>query len=240
MSLTFATYTTTIANLTVYDEANADFVQIMPSTINYAEDRIYRELNLLSTVIRDTTATCTANSRTFTLPSALGTFQTIDGINIVTPNTSTLSSGGMRNPVTPAERQVVDYFWPSEAAPSATSVPTIFGMVTDQTLVFGPPPGGAFQVEVIGNINPAPLSATNTTTYLTTYLPDLFVAASMVFMSGFMRTYGSQSDDPKLAQSWEQQYQTLFASADLIDARQKFAGAGWTSKQPEPFAAQPR
>lgn len=240
MSLTFATYTTTIANLAVYSETDPDFVQIMPSVINYAEDRIYRELNLLSTVVRDTTASTTANSRSFQLPTSLGTFQTIDGINVVTPVSSTIAAGGTRNPVTPADRQVVDQFWPSETAPSSTSVPSIFGMVTDQTLVFGPAPGAAFQVEVIGNINPAPLSATNTTTYLTTYLPDLFVAASMVFMSGFMRNFGSQSDDPKMAQSWEQQYTALFASADLIDARQKFAGAGWTSKQPEPFAANPR
>lgn len=239
MSLTYAQYITTIANLAVYSESDPDFVQIMPQTIAYAEGRIYRELDLLSTVVRDTSATCTTNSRNFTLPQSLGRFETVNSINIITPASATVTTG-TRNPVTATKLDVLDVFWPSETAPAITSVPALFAPVTDQIYAFGPAPGASFPVEVVGYIIPTPLSVSNTTTYLSLYLPDLFVAASMIFMSGFMRNYGSQSDNPQMASSWSQEYEKLFASANVVDVRQKFASSGWTSAQPEPLAQQPR
>ena len=42
------------------------------------------------------------------------------------------------------------------------------------------------------------------------------------------------------AQSWEGQYQLLKASAATWEARKKFAGSSWTSKQPEPLATPSR
>lgn len=236
MSLTYAEYITTIANIAVQSESDADFIQIMPQTIDYAEGRIYRELDLLSTVVRDSSGTCTANSRTFTLPQSLGRFETVNSINIVTPSSATISSTGTRNPVTAAKIDALDWLWPAETAASATTVPTLFAPLTDQIYVFGPPPGATFQVEVIGNIIPTPLSSTNTTTYLSLYLPDLFIAASMIFISGWMRNFGAGADNPQMAMSWDAQYDKLFASANLVDVRQKFASSNWTSNQPSPLA----
>jgi hypothetical protein len=141
----------------------------------------------------------------------------------------------------------MDMLWPTEQAPTAPSIPTMFAMLTQNNVkgqttdvLVGPAPDDTYNVEVIGTVNPTPLSADNTTTYLTLYLWDLFVAASMVFMTGFQHNFGSQSDDPKMAQSWENTYQTLFKSADLVDARQRFAAASWTSAQPENFASAQR
>lgn len=239
MSLTYAQTLTTLANLATYDETDPDFLQILPSIISDAEGRIYRELDLLSTVVRDTSATCTANSRNFTLPSAMGRFVTLDGINVITP-TGTTTATGTRNPLGTVSRDYLDMVWPAEAAVAVTTVPANFAMITDQTIIFGPPPGAPFTVEVIGMIDPTPLSSSNTTTYLSLYLPDLFLAACMVFLTGYQKNFGSQSDNPQASVSWESHYQTLFASANLQDARQKFASSGWTSKQPEPLAAQPR
>lgn len=234
MSLTYSQYVTTLANLTAYSESDGDFVQILPSVIAYAENRIYRELNLLATVVRDSSANVTANSRLFTLPSSIGRFVVVYNINIITPSGSSASTG-TRNPVTPSSRDVVDMLWPSDTAASEATVPSIFGMITDQTLIFGPPPGAAFNVEVVGTVDPAQLSASNPTTYLSLYLSDLFLAASMVFMSGYMRNFGAQADDPKMGASWEAQYQQLVASAGLQDAQQEFASAAWTSKPPMPI-----
>lgn len=240
MSLTYAQYITTIANECVFDEADSSFVQIMPQTIAYAEGRIYRELDLLATVVRDSSGTCAANSRNFTLPQSMGRFEIVKSINVITPSTATVTTG-TRNPVTPAAQEVIDGLWPSETAALASTVPALFAMITDQAVIFGPPPGAAFPVEVTGFIVPTPLSETNTTTYLSLYLSDLFVAASMVFMSGFMRNFsGAGSDDPQMAVNWESQYRTLFTSANVVDARQKFASSGWTSTQPEPAAQTPR
>jgi hypothetical protein len=102
-------------------------------------------------------------------------------------------------------------------------------MLDQFTIILGPWPDANYQVEVIGTIRPTPLSATNTTTFLTTYLPDLFLAASMIFASGYQRDFGSQADNPQQSASWEMQYEKLFASANAEELRKKFSGLGWTS-----------
>ncbi len=48
MPITYTSYKTTIANLMVIPETDANFLQILPSIIDYAEERIYRDLDLLS------------------------------------------------------------------------------------------------------------------------------------------------------------------------------------------------
>lgn len=230
MALTYTTYVETIANMMTTQTNQAQFVQVLPSIIDYAEQRIYRELDLLSTTVRDTTGSLTANSRNFTLPTpSTGRFVVLDAINIL--------NGGTRvAQLQPVSLEFMDAAYPAETSTSASVVPEYFAMVTDQTLVVGPSPGSSWGVEVVGEIRPAPLSETNTTTYLTNYLPDLFVAASMVFASGYQKNFGSQSDDPKMSASWETQYQALFASANLEENRKRWASVSWTSKQPSPVA----
>jgi hypothetical protein len=98
----------------------------------------------------------------------------------------------------------------------------MYYMLDQQTVIFGPSPGAAFNVEVTGTIRPAPLSATNTTTFLTTNLPDLFVAASMVYAGNNMRDFGIEAGNASIAQSWEQQYQALFASANAEETRKRY------------------
>jgi hypothetical protein len=108
-------------------------------------------------------------------------------------------------------------------------LPQYFSMVTQDQIVVGPYPDSGYKMEVIGTFQPLALSDTNPNTILTLLVPDLFIAGSMVFFSGYMRDFGSQADNPQQAQSWENQYQVLFKSAMLLELRKKFAGPGWTS-----------
>jgi hypothetical protein len=80
------------------------------------------------------------------------------------------------------------------------------------------------------------LSNENPTTPITTYWPDLFLAAAMVYASGWQRDFGSQSDNPQQAQSWEAQYTTLMKGSELENLRAKFSGPGWTSLSAIPVA----
>lgn len=233
MSYTYTTYTAALAELMVTDPANPDFVAILPSIIDYAEQRSYRELDLLNTVVRDSSGVFSASNRNFTLPTASGVFVTVLGINAITPAGSPPDTG-TRNQLVPTTRDYLDAVWPSV---TGTGLPVNFAMITQGTIIVGPWPDAGYTVEVVGTIRPTPLSASNTSTFLTLYLPDLFMAASMVFASGFMRNFGSQADDPKMAQSWETQYKTLFASANVEEMRKKFAGPGWSSQQPAPLAS---
>lgn len=229
MSLTYATYGNTLVAMMAGSAADADYQTVLPSIIDYAEQRIYRELDLISTVVRDTSGALTANSRNFTLPSTEGRFVVVSGVNL-------LSAGVRVAQLDPASLDYLDASWPSETAASVSTVPRYFAMITDQTMAVGPPPGSALGVEVIGTIRPTPLSSTNQTTFLTSYLPDLFLAASMIFAAGYQKNFSASADDPKMSASWESQYQLLKASADGEEARKKFAGASWTSKRLEPTA----
>jgi hypothetical protein len=233
MSYTYTTWGETLANLCGQaTTSNPEFEQYKPSVIMYAENRMYRELNLLATVIRDTSSTLTPNSRNFTLPSGSGRFVVVYGVNVFTPALTT----DTRVQLVPTTRDAIDQAWPSETAASETTVPTMWAPITDQTLIVGPPPGDSYTVEVIGTIRPTALSEDNPTTYLSTYLPDAFMAASMISMTGSMKNWGAQGDDPKMALSWENQYQTLMKGVSLQDAQQKFAAISWTSQEPQPYA----
>lgn len=229
MSYTYSTFVTYLSTETVIPQADPNFMAIVPLCIDYAEQRIYREMNLLNTVVRDSSMQLTANNRTFNLPSSLGRFVAVDGINVITPFPTTNPDSGTRNQLTLSSRDAVDEVWPSSAG---AAVPSLYAMVTDVQVLVGPAPDQAYTAEVIGTIRPAPLSVTNVSTYLTLYLPDLFFAAAMVFMSGYMRNFGSQADDPKMAQSWQQQYDLLFTSANEEEQRKRFGSGAWGGKQP--------
>lgn len=237
MSLDYGTYKDQLANLIVIGSTDANFLTFLPGCIDYAEQRIYRELDLLYTQVTDATTQVSANNRNFILPTASGTFITVDNLNIISP-VNTLSSNGSRIPLTPVDRSVIDLVYPSGL--TSNGVPRFYAMASNTQVILGPPPDGAYYAEVIGIQRPQALSSANSSTILTQYVPDVFMAASCVYAFGFQRDFGGQADDPKASQSWENQYQTLMKSASIEQARAKFEGQGWTSASPSPIATPPR
>lgn len=234
MSLTYTTYVETIANLMGTATTQTNFVQVLPSIIDYAEQRIYRELDLLSATVRDRSGVLTPNSRTFTLPTAQGRFVVVNSISVLN------GAGARIAQLQPVSVEFLDAAYPSETSTAASAYPSYFAMMSDQTAIMAPSPGAAWGTEVIGEIRPTPLSSTNTTTYLTTYIPDLFVSASMIFASGFQKNFSAASDTPQSAVSWETQYKTQFQSASIEEHRKRFQAASWTSKAPSPIAVPQR
>lgn len=234
MTYTYTTFVQSLSNELVIDQTDEDFIEILPTIIDYAEQRIYRELDILNTVTRDASAKLTVGTRNFTLPQSNGRFVVVNGINVVTPSTQTNPDNGTRNPLLPVSRDVLDLIWPSG---SGASLPTQFAMITDQQIIVGPSPDATYTVEVVGTIRPTPLSASNTSTYLTMYLPDLFFAAAMISGTGYQKNFGAQSDNPEQAVSWEGQYEKLVQSANLEEQRKRFAAGGWGSLSPNPIAS---
>jgi hypothetical protein len=241
--LNFTTYTTQLFNLVAAVSSDPNWNTDLPGIIDYAEQRIYRDLDLLATRVTDETAQASSGIRVMTLPTDIGTFLGIEGINVITPAGS-LSSAGTRNQVTPVSRPALDAFWPSASSGSTASgilgVPEFFAWQDNANILFGPTPDQTYTVEVIGWQRPTVLSSNNSSTILTQMLPDLFMAASMVRASGFMRDFGSQADNPQMSQSWENQYQLLLKSADTEEARKYFRAQGWTSAQPRLVTTPPR
>jgi hypothetical protein len=221
MAFDYNSFVSTVANIMATDPTTPEFVQILPQAIAYAEDRIYRELDILDSVAINATTTFTPNNRNFTLPPApYGAFLTLTGINVL------YGSGPQRQQLQPVAMSYLNAVWGS---PTGATLPEYFSMVRQDLIQVGPWPDQAYVVEVVGTFQPEPMSATNPTTFLTTYVPDLLIAGGMIFLSGYMRDFGSQADNPAQAQSWSSQYDVLFRSAMLLELRKRWAGPGWTS-----------
>lgn len=237
MSLTYSQYVIDLSNLLVVESGNPEFQIVLPNIIDDAELRLYRELDLLNTVVRDSSSTLTISTRTFNLPSSIGTFVVVEDINVISPSTTTNPELGTRNPLLPSSKEMLDYLYPSS---TGSTIPQYFAMVSQSAVVLGPWPDAAYTAEVVGTIRPTALSSTNVTTLLSVYFSDLFISASMVFAAGYQKNYGSAVDDPKMAVTWETHYQSLISSAQVEEARKKFTSQGWSSKQPAPLATPPR
>ena len=226
-------YIQQIANLAVVSDTDANFLILLPQMISYAENRMYRDLDFLSTVTRSSSYQFTAGNRNLTIPAA--DFMTIQELNVITPATITNPEQGTRNPLLPTTKEFLNNVY---STLGVTAVPEYFAMINQNNVIVGPWPDNTYTVEVTGTVRPASLSSTNQTTFISLYLPDVFLMASMIFVSGYQRNFGRQSDDPAMAQSYEGQYKALLTGAMIEEARKKFQASAWSSMSP-PVAATP-
>ncbi len=239
----FTTFISEIATITaissnVLVNGDANFQGISDVLIDYAEGRIYRDLDLPVVRVTDVSVTCASGVRTIALSTTQGVLLTVETLNLFT-SAGTLSSNATRVPVVPASKAIIDTIYPS-ALSSRCGQPEFFARVSDTEIMLGPTPDQAYRTEVIATIRPAPLSSANSSTWLIQNYPELMVAAAMVSAAGYMRDFGAQTDNPQMAQSWENQYQQLLKSALIEVNRMKFQSAGWTSVMPSPIANPPR
>lgn len=241
--LNYTTLISEVATITaitsgVLVSGDNNFGGVMDAAIDYAEGRLYRDLDLVSASIVDASVVCTSGVRTVSLSTTAGNPLQIDALNLLS-SAGTTSSNATRIPLVPTSRAVIDMVYPS-AASSNCGQPQFFARVSDTQLIMGPSPDQAYGIEMQATIRPNPLSASNSSTWLTQNVPELMVAATMIFLAGYMRDFGSQSDNPQLAQSWEGQYKALMATAQVDSMRQKFESAAWTAQSPTPLATPPR
>jgi len=80
----------------------------------------------------------------------------------------------------------------------------------------------------------------SSTTFISLNLPDVFIMASMIYVSAYQRNFGRANDDPQMAVTYESQYQALLKGAAVEEARKKFEAAGWSSQSPSTFATPTR
>lgn len=235
--MTYTEYDTYMRTLLVIDASTeTQYTTILPLMIVYSENRIYADLDLLST---QTTATAnlTPLLRNVTVPTNI---QIVQGANIVTP-AATNPDSGTRNPIQRVSLDYINFVWPTAVTPLTTpSVPTMYALVSDTAGVVAPAPDAAYKMEFIGIFRPTALSNANQTTWISLNIPELFVAGSMVFGAGYQRDFGQSSDDPRMSMSWEQQYQLLLKSDTVQEARRKAQSSGWQPFSPAPLARVPR
>lgn len=216
------------------DSIDTNYENIKLAMISYAELRIYRELDFITTMTAQT-GVLTPSSRNVVMPTGI---IILSGMNVITPASASNPDLGTRNQLVRVSLDVLDYMSPSSA--SVTGVPGFYALLTDTSVRVGLAPDQAYTAEFKGTVRPAMLTPANPTTYITLNLPDLFIAACMVFGSGYRKNFGAQSDDPKMAMSWEAQYQAIKQGVNVEALRQKAQSWEWTATQPSALANQPR
>jgi len=235
-------YVAQIANMAVVSPTDPNFLIALPQIISYSENRLYRDVDFLST---KTSATflMTAGQRSLSLVGATPyPFVVTEQFNIITPSTSTNPNdvAATRNPCLPTTKEFLDQVYGSSAVANQ-GLPIYIAPFTDNTFYFGPPPDAAYTVEVVGTARPASLSATNLTTFISLFLPDLMIQSSMIFVSEYQRNFsGASSNDPSMPMAYESAYGTLLKSAVVEEARKKYSAAAWSSMQPTPVASPTR
>ena len=236
MSLTYSSYVQQISTMAVIPSNDTNFTIIIPQMISYAELRMQRDLDFLSTQISTTAYSFTANSNTLTLPTS----------QFIVPQTVEVVSSGVSTPLLPVTKEFIQNVYGSG---STTGLPQYFAVYggdtattgnTSQYMIVGPIPNQSYGTILTGTVRSAPLSASNTTTYISTYLPDMFIMASMIYISAFQRNFGRLNDDPQMAQTYESQYQALKNSALVEENRKKFEASAWSSYSPAPAATPTR
>ena len=252
--LTYSTYVTQIATMAVVDQNDAAFQTILPQMITYAENRIYRDVDFLftSTSLHGVTFVLTPGNRNLSFninlssnsDAATGTFVVSEQINLLTDASGNAASttnpdACVRTPLLPTTKEFLDAVYGSSLTANLDQ-PKYFVPFNDTLFYVGPVPDQAYPVEVIGTYRPNSLSATNTATFISNYLPDVFIMASMIYISAYQRNFGRMNDDPQMAISYESQYQALLKGSLVEEARKKFNSSGWSSQSPSPIATPSR
>jgi hypothetical protein len=203
-----------------FNNSDENFIRIIPAMMLYADGRIYRDLTFLATTTTQP-ITLVPFNREVALPLSI---KAMRAINVLTP-AGAITTNSRRKPLERIPSEVLDFFWPQstfrpgvpqkyavtgQIAPMMIPIPSPPPpQVMQHVIRLMPTPDQAYSAEVLGDIRPDPLSEANPQTYLSVTYPELLIACCMIFASGYQRDFGAQSDDPRMAQSWETQYGAL-------------------------------
>lgn len=228
-----------------YTAVPPDFAEQYPRAISYAESRICSEIPLLANRHTDSTLNVSAGARLVNLANLSTPMIVVERIALITPGGGTLPASGTRNQYIKTTLDFIDVFWPTEATTLSPILAEQTGRywayvtiasgdpVTYSEIALAPTPDLAYKIEVTGLVQPEPLSSSNQTTYLSTFYGDLLTAGCMVYLEGALkRNFGSQSDDPRQAVSWEGQFEKLKAVCQFEEARRR----GLAPDTPRPSA----
>lgn len=239
--LTWNGYVTQIANMAVMQTTtvggivqgiDATFNVLIPQACNYAELRIQRDLDLLPS---QQTKTYTMASGTSTLTISVDDFVTVQTINL---------TGVTASPLLPVSKELIQTVYGFGAT---AGTPMYFAMLggdtatggnTSNIILLGPTPDQNYATAIVGTarlpslyLNATTMLAGTANTFISAYLGDLLIQASMIYVSQFQRNFGPAlpTNDGSMPGAYESQYQILLQGAQSEEGRKKFAASGWSS-----------
>jgi hypothetical protein len=208
---------------------STDANNVLPRIIDMAERMIYVAMDMLCQRRADISTMFTAGARTLALPTGC---LVVEGVNQISPAGAVPTTpGAVRNGLEPTSLDFIDMCFPTESAPVGISA--YWANKDALNIVVGQSPDQAYVAEIIGTFRPAPLSAVNTSCYIATNYPELYMAAVAYYAAGYQRDFGAQSEDPKLASSWKATYESLLGPAIKEEKRRRGLSSATSPAAPQ-------
>jgi hypothetical protein len=235
--MTYNQLNTYLQTLIQDQSPSADYTTILPAVIQDAEQRIYLDMDFVNTRTTWASTSFTPGTRKYVFPTTPSVVMVVQGVAAISPPTAATPALGTRNQLEPVSLDYIDSTWPQE---SMTGLPDSWAMFDDASIVVKPTPDQAYKVEITGTFRPNPMSVSNQTTYIGNVYPNLLVDACMIFLMGYQRDFGAQSDNPQMALSWKSMYDAALKTALAEEQRRKGQGTGWAPFSETPLATPPR
>lgn len=230
--------TTTVGG--VVQGVDAQTNVFLPQALQYAELRIQRDLDLLQARV----------SRSYGIAPG-GVSLAVPVSDFITIESLTVSNAGATTPLLPTTLEFLQNVYGDA---TVTGRPAYFAMAggdlattgaTTTNVTLAPAADASYSIAAVGMARMPSLyyfanaaNAATGVTWISSYLPDLLIMASLIFTSDFQRNFGATSNDPQMGTSYEQQYGELLAGAKAENARSRFESSAWTSKS-QPSNATP-
>lgn len=246
-SLTYNGYIEAVATLAVLQTQTIDgvvqgvdapFNELVPSMLDYAELRISRDLDLISQ----------QNSNSYSLIIG-NNYLTIPTGDFVTIQTMEIANSGVSQPLLPVSKEYIQNIYGSGGTQGLPQYFAPYGGdratagQTSNLFILGPYPDQNYSVLVTGTMrmpslyqSANPMDAATGTTFISVWLPDLLITASMIFISLYQRNFSATSNDPEMPGSYELQYGNLLKGALVEESRKRLQAAAWTAYAPAPVA----
>lgn len=223
-------------NSGVYGFVDAPLQNVLPVMLSYAEGRIQRDIDALQARSSNTYA-LTVSNNILSIPIndflAVETLETLQMSGTVVVNSTALTA---------VSKEFIQNCYSGVFSTGAPKYYAMFGDTfgdganTNINVLIGPPPNFAYPVRVTGVIRMPSLFkfatagiADTSYTYISQWLPDLLLMASMIFMSAYQRNFSASSGSKEMPVNYEQQYRTLLAGAIAEENRKKGLGSGYSA-----------
>lgn len=216
----YSEFTTRLAATMVADQADADFVTMLPQVIDHAEKRILRDLDPWQ-FRKGAPVTVVGSSGYASTPADLWM-----------PHVLSTYDGGV---VKPLERRQIHYLWMYWNNALGKGAPKYWAWDADAGRLLIVPPQDNQPLFLHYTYRPAPLSASNPETWISKQYPDLLFNAAMIFAAGYQRNYGS-GDDPNQEPFWTKEYNAALKEAQRQQAYMK-AGSAFEISSTAPVAS---
>jgi hypothetical protein len=227
---------TTQNNSGVWGFVDAPLQNVLPQILSYSEGRIQRDIDALQARSSNTYALTVSNNL---LQIPINDFLVLETLEVTQTSGTTVVNS---TPLVPVSREFIQNCYSGVFTTGKPKYYALYGdsfgdgANTNINVLLGPPPNFAYPVLVTGVIRMPSLyqfanaaQAGTSYTYISQWLPDLLLMASMIFISGYQRNFSANSDDPAMAVNYEKQYRTLLAGAIAEENRKKGLGSGYSA-----------